>query len=221
MKKLLTALLALALLGNGSMAMAVEEPSYELMEKSGEFEIREYRPMIIADTVVEGDLDTASNRGFRLIAAYIFGDNTGQGADGRKEKIAMTAPVIVEPGTRLAMTAPVSAEPQGSAGLQANQWRVEFVMPSQYTMAALPRPRNPLVTLREVPATRYAVIRFSGFAGQEKVQQKTAQLMDWLHQRGLEPAGAPRLARYNPPWTLPFLRRNEVMLKLMPITTGD
>lgn len=219
MKKILIALLALCLLGTGGYSLAVEEPSFELIEKSGDLEIREYRPLIIAETVVDGDMDTAGSRGFRLIAAFIFGDNQAIGADGKQEKIAMTAPVTMAPdtGSKIAMTAPVTAEPSGSVSLQASQWHVEFVMPAQYTLATLPRPRNPAVTLREVPAKRYAVLRFSGLAGQEKVQQKTGELMEWMRHRGLDAAGAPRLARYNPPWTLPFLRRNEVMLEIRPL----
>ena len=90
-------------------------------------------------------------------------------------------------------------------------------LPANYTLATLPRPRNPAVVLREVPARRYAVLRFSGLAGQEKVQQKINELMQWMRQRGLDAAGAPRLARYNPPWTLPFLRRNEVMIEIRPL----
>jgi DNA gyrase inhibitor GyrI len=85
-------------------------------------------------------------------------------------------------------------------------------MPADYTMETLPRPNNPAVTLREVPASKYAVIRFSGFTGEEKVAAKTAELIAWLDSKGITPDGEPKLARYNPPWTLPFLRRNEVMV---------
>jgi hypothetical protein len=94
----------------------------------------------------------------------------------------------------------------------AGKWRVHFVMPSEYTLDTLPRPNNPAVTLREVPAHNYAVIRFSGLAGENKVAAKAVELKAWLEGRGIEPLGNPQLARYNPPWTLPFLRRNEVMI---------
>jgi hypothetical protein len=104
------------------------------------------------------------------------------------------------------MTAPVSM-------VQADgQWRVHFVMPSQYTLDTLPQPNNSAVTLREVPTSNYAVIRFSGLAGEDKTATKTADLMAWLDTKGVKPIGRPELARYNPPWTLPFLRRNEVMV---------
>jgi hypothetical protein len=185
--------------------MAVEEPQYTVSEAEGDFELRTYKPMIVAETLVQGSMDEASSAGFRLIADYIFGNNTS--ATGGNEKISMTAPVAMAPESeKISMTAPVSMQQSGE------QWRVHFVMPSQYTLDSLPVPNNPAVTLREVPAGNYAVIRFSGFAGEDKVAAKTAELMAWLDSKDLPTNGKPELARYNPPWTLPFLRRNEVMV---------
>jgi hypothetical protein len=150
-------------------------------------------------------MDNASSAGFRLIADYIFGNNTS--TTGGSEKISMTAPVTMEPKSeKISMTAPVSMEKTDG------QWRVHFVMPSQYTLDTLPAPNNLAVTLREVPASNYAVIRFSGLAGENKTAKKTSELIVWLDSRGITPIGKPELARYNPPWTLPFLRRNEVMV---------
>ena len=192
--------------------MATEEPEYTVIEKSGAFELRSYSPMIVAETRVSGSMDDASSAGFRLIADYIFGNNTAAGGGntshgGGNEKISMTAPVTMEPASeKISMTAPVSIEQEDG------QWRVHFVMPSDYTMEILPRPNNPAVSLREVPARNYAVIRFSGFTGEDKIAAKTAELMSWLDSKGITPIGKPELARYNPPWTLPFLRRNEVMV---------
>jgi hypothetical protein len=217
-------LLAVAAVGLilGEVAMAIEEPAFETLEKSENIEIRQYRPVIVAETFVDGDMGSASNGGFRLIADYIFGNNQsmrGSGG-GPSEKIAMTAPVSIEPATpseKIAMTAPVSVEPQagtGSGMMQAKRWRVQFSMPSQYSMATLPKPRNPAVTLREVPGKRYAVLVFSGFAGEEKAQQKTDELVDWLKAKKLRPVATPQLARYDPPWTLPFLRRNEILIEI-------
>jgi hypothetical protein len=186
--------------------MAIEEPKYTLTEESGEFELRAYAPMIVAETMVSGSLGKASNAGFRLIADYIFGNNISRA--GGNEKISMTAPVTVEPKSeKINMTAPVSAEKAGE------QWRIHFVMPSQYSLETLPTPNNPAVTLREVSASNYAVIRFSGFVGEGKTAEKTAELMEWLENKGIGPIGKPQLARYNPPWTLPFFRRNEVMVE--------
>ncbi len=185
--------------------MATEEPKYDILLKSGEYELRQYNPMIVAEVLVEGDLDKATNQGFRLIADYIFGNNMSQSGDSAK--IAMTAPVTVEPKSEtIAMTVPVTI------GEQSGLWRVQFVMPSQYTMENLPKPKNPKVILRKVAPRNVAVLSFSGFAGAEKVRNKNQELMAWMNVRQLKSIGVPELARYNPPWTLPFLRRNEVMV---------
>ena len=206
-----------AALSSGA-AMAVEEPAFELFEKAEPFEIRQYRPFVVAETFVDGDLDAASNAGFRLIADYIFGNNlavSGKPGDKTNEKIAMTAPVAAEPvSEKITMTAPVLAEPQ-TAGMNASRWRIHFVMPARYTLATLPKPLNPAVMLRAVPEQRFAVLVFSGLAGADKVQSKSEELLAWVRQRGLKTRGTVQLARYNPPWTLPFFRRNEVMVELV------
>jgi SOUL heme-binding protein len=184
--------------------MAIEEPQFTLLEKTPPFELRSYAPMILAEVQVEGDLDEASSQGFRLIAAYIFGQNQVS------EKIAMTAPVAVEEpvpkSTKIAMTAPVNIE------AHSGKWTVSFVMPAQYTMESLPKPLNPRVQIRQIPAVKRAVILFSGFYSENKVAEKTLELEQWIKTKNLQSIGAPKFARYNPPWTLPFLRRNEVMI---------
>jgi SOUL heme-binding protein len=194
------------LLSFSGVIMANEEPKYDVLEKSDAFELRSYRPMIVAEAFVDGNLDEASNKGFRLIADYIFGNN--KSATGPSEKISMTVPVTMEPKSeKISMTVPVSM--QEAAG----KWRMHFVMPSKYTLETLPVPNNAEVKLREVPAKKFAVVRFSGFAGEQKVAKKTEELLAWLQTKQIEPAGLPELARYNAPWTLPFLRRNEVMVE--------
>lgn len=217
-------LLAAAMLGLTicGVAMAIEEPAFEVIDKDESFEIRQYRPVIVAETFVDGDMSAASSSGFRRIADYIFGNNRSiSGSDGKaSEKIAMTAPVSVEPVTRsekIAMTTPVNVEPQGDADrgmTDSKRWRVQFTMPGGYTMLTLPKPLNPAVVLREVPGKRYAVLVFSGFAGEEKAQQKTDELAAWLKSKNLKAIAAAQLARYNPPWTLPFLRRNEILVEI-------
>jgi hypothetical protein len=193
-----------------NLAMAIEEPKYTMVEKSGAFELRAYAPKVLAETLVDGSLDAASSVGFRRVADYIFGNNTAH--NGGNEKISMTAPVAMaaktdkSPSEKISMTAPVTIQQTDG------KWRMYFVMPSQYTLSTLPTPNNPAVTLRELPATRMAVIRFSGLAGEEKTAKKTAELMAWLKSKNIAPIGEPELARYNPPWTLPFLRRNEMMV---------
>jgi len=202
--------LLFGLLWTGTL-MATEEPKFESLRKEDKVEIRRYGPVIVAETIVDGDMDSASNRGFQLIAGYIFGNN---------ERIAMTAPVVAEAQSsaeKIAMTVPVSIEPQiadDSKMAGAQRWRIHFVMPSQYTLATLPKPLNPQVKLREIPAKTYAALTYSGFNTESKVQEKTDQLLDWLKTQKIETIGKPQLARYNPPWTLPFLRRNEILQEI-------
>jgi hypothetical protein len=192
-------------------AMATEEPKFELVERAGAFELRRYGPMIVAETWVEGSLGEGSSEGFRRIAGYIFGNNKSRTAEG-SERIAMTVPVTMQPGAsqKIAMTAPVTTE---SAGNASGRWRMHFVMPAQYTMVTLPVPTDPLVTLREVGEQRVAVRIFSGFVTDARVQEETDLLVAWMKERGLEPLAAPQLARYNPPWSIPFLRRNEILVQ--------
>ena len=217
-------LLAFAAIGLllGEAAMAIEEPAFEVLEKAENIEIRQYRSVIVAETFVSGDMSSASGSGFRLIADYIFGNNQSirESAGEPSEKIAMTAPVSIEPLTpseKIAMNAPVKVEPQGESAsglMDSKRWRVQFTMPSGYSMATLPKPRNPAVTLREVPGKRYAVFVFSGFVGEEKAQQKTDELVVWLKAKNLRAIATPQLARYDPPWTLPFFRRNEILVEI-------
>ena len=202
----LIALLALPAAFAPLPAMATEEPGFELLEKAEPFELRRYAPMIVAETLVEGSLSEGSNAGFRLIAGYIFGKNQSRTA-GSSEKIAMTVPVTMQPGQKIAMTAPVTT------GNIDGRWKMHFVMPAQYTMQTLPVPSDPRVSLREVAEQRIAVKVFSGFVTEDRVRRETEELLAWMKTRNLEPAAAPQFARYNPPWSIPFLRRNEILVQ--------
>ena len=188
-------------------AMAIEEPKFTLLEKDQAFELRIYEQKLIAEVEVDGDMRDASSKGFRLIADFIFGNNTSQ--TGKPEKISMTAPVSIEPrAEKISMTAPVGIQ-------EANHgWKVYFVMPSQYTLDTLPKPNNPLVSIKQVPSKKFAVIRFSGLVDEEKMAKKAVDLKQWVENKKLKMLGTPELARYNPPWTLPFLRRNELMVEV-------
>jgi effector-binding domain-containing protein len=196
------ALLAAALWG--PIVSNVEQPKYEVVERSGNIEIRDYPPMIVAEAEVRGERREAIGNGFRVIADYIFGNNTSA------QKVPMTAPVTQEGNEKIAMTAPVTQQ------ADADTWRVRFIMPSAYTMETLPKPNNPAVKLKEVAAKRFAVIRFSGMAGDDSLERQTKELRDFLGARNLAPLSPPTYAFYNPPWTLPFLRRNEVMVEIAP-----
>jgi hypothetical protein len=212
MKKATYLLLSGLLLTSGA-AMATEEPNYTVLSQMDDFELRRYDKQLVAQTWVSGDQDSASREGFKVLADYIFGNNTAP--SGESSKISMTAPVIMQPETKadsdesqeIAMTAPVSMQ-------QADgKWRVQFTMPSQYTLQTLPKPNNPDIEIKEVPAQTYGVIKFSGFTGSSKVDDKTEELRTWMQSKNLTPTGDPELARYDTPWTLPFLRRNEVMIR--------
>ena len=191
-----------------STVMATEEPKFSIIEKSEPFELRAYAPQLIAEVKVEGDLDTASSQGFRLIAAFIFGQNQVS------EKISMTVPVGIETAqsTKIAMTVPVGIEASKDSAKGINQWVFSFVMPSEYTMATLPKPLNPLVTIRELPAQKRAAITFSGFYNDAKVLEKTKALEEWVKSKQWQTIGSPQFARYNPPWSIPFMRRNEILI---------
>ena len=222
MKAVVSVFLAFFAITSGDFAMAIEEPAFEIVTKEADFEIRQYRSFIVAETYVDGDMDEASSRGFRLIADFIFGNNeSAKDSSGKaNEKLEMTAPVTVEPvasSEKIAMTAPVTVEPQtANSGKmsQAQRWKVHFVMPAEYSMAALPKPKNPAVSLREVPGKFQAVLVFSGFTSESRVQEKTDELLAWLDTKRITAIAVPQLARYNPPWTLPFFRRNEVMVEI-------
>lgn len=201
MKALLIALLSgLNLLG--TPAMATEEPPFTVKSTHGEFEVRDYPAMVAAEVTVTGDRKNAAGKGFRLLAGYIFGSNT------RKQSIAMTAPVTQAAATseKIAMTAPVLQN--GGNG----RWVIQFIMPRGSTLEKLPRPNNPKVQLRTLPPTRMAVVKFSGLARQDDVEAKTLALSLFISAQHLQAIGVPSLAQYDPPWTLWFMRRNEVMI---------
>jgi hypothetical protein len=206
-KALATAIVLSSVLG-ANLTMAVEEPKFETVLKEDAFEIRRYPPLVVATTQVPGDMDAASNRGFRTIADYIFGNNVATPA-GASAKIAMTAPVTVVPVLPV-----LPAASAATSDMAAEQWQVQFVMPGQYRLDTLPRPKNEAVTLRELPARTTAVLNYSWLNSETKVQQKIEDLRAWMKARQLEPVGAPRLARYDPPWTPPMWRRNEIQIDI-------
>jgi hypothetical protein len=183
-----------------------EEPQYRVSAREGSIEIREYPALIAAEVSVSGLGRDAENDAFRILAGYIFGKNR------QKAKVAMTVPVTEEIDRRgnekIAMTVPVT-EQVASDGM-----RMRFFMPSKYTMESLPEPLDGRIKFVEVPPQRFAVIRFSGFASEHSIREHTDELIRWLGGRHLSPKGELVRAFYNPPWTLPFLRRNEVWVPL-------
>ena len=175
---------ALALTLSGTPAMAVEEPAYTTILSDGAFEVRDYPSLIVAEVTVTGEQKEAARKGFRLLAGYIFGGNKPN------QSIAMTAPVEQQPvGKKIAMTAPVT-QIKG-----AGTWVVRFTMPSGYTMETLPEPNDENVQLRRLPATRFAVIRFSGLASQAEVAAKTTELLAAVEAHHVHADGPVTLAQ--------------------------
>jgi len=194
----------LAAVGAGDL-MAVEEAEYRVSLQQAKFEVREYSPSMVAEVVVKGGFEDASSAAFRKLFNYISGGNT------RRNKIAMTAPVSQQPeAQKIAMTSPVG---QRAAG---QEWAVSFMMPASYTVDTIPVPDDPAVVLREVPAHRAAAIRYSGGWSKARYEKHLALLEGWIEQNKLKAAGEPVWARYNAPFTPWFMRRNEILITLMP-----
>jgi hypothetical protein len=179
-----------------------EEPRYTTIEKIGDVEIRRYDERVAIETTVDGGELGARSEGFRRLADYIFGNNRA------RAKIAMTAPVAQASET-IAMTAPVGQRKDG-----AGRWIIRFYAPSSYTLATMPEPTNKLVSIVTAPAETIAVLRFSGFALAESVAEHQTELLKDLQATGWKPVGEPFTWFYDPPWTLPFLRRNEVAVQV-------
>ena len=181
--------------------MATEEAAFTVEKKDAAFEVRAYASHILAETVVDGTLEEAGNQAFGRLFRYISGANRSH------NKVAMTAPVAQQrAGEKIAMTAPV-----GQQRVQ-NKWAVSFMMPAGYTLETLPVPEDPQVKLRLVPARRMAAVRYSGFWSEKRYLSHKQALEAWMREKGLTATGDPVWARYNPPFTLWFLRRNEILI---------
>ena len=206
------------------------EPAHEVILKDGNIEIRRYEPYVVAEVTVTGSFDRATQSSFNPLFRYISGSNRG------REKIVMTTPVLVEPGgqadvksaeaaesVKLAMTVPVIVEPQASAanesgprlaGSEIAAWTMAFVLPAGYTAETAPLPDNSNVVVRQVAQHEVASIRFSGRFSNERAELQRARLEAWLQARGLAHEGDWRIATYDPPFTIPWIRRNEVLVTL-------
>jgi hypothetical protein len=181
--------------------MATEEAKYTVIERDGDYELRQYEPHIVAGTLVEGDFETVGKEGFRRLYDYISGNNR------KRQSIAMTAPVSQEASNeKIPMTAPVNQERIGA------KWSITFLMPAQYTMETLPAPLDTRVVLKEEPARLMAAIKYSGTWSKKRYEKRKAELLRLIEKRSLRPGGEPIFARYNPPFMPWFLRRNEVLI---------
>jgi hypothetical protein len=196
-----------------------EQPDYAVVERlesaGGAVEIRRYPPRLAAEVTVKGDEKEARSAGFRALAAYIFGGNS------KRADIAMTAPVAQAPtrgsrGEPIAMTAPVAQSPAGTG-----EWTVRFFMPAKYDRNTLPEPTDPAIAIVELPEETLAAVRFSGPRDPAAVEAATRALQQGLDGTGWTPSGVPTAYFYDPPWTLPFLRRNEVVVPVRPKAGQD
>jgi hypothetical protein len=177
--------IAESVLSTFGVRVGTEEPHYICTPVGDGVELRRYGPRIAAETTVTADEDRARNIGFRRLAGYIFG------ANHRDDAIAMTAPVA-----------------QSRAAGDA--WAIRFFMPSKWTLATLPKPDDDSVTLEAVPEETVAVLRFSGDRSPAAVSERTEELLEILRDKRIDVIGDPVAWFYDPPWTLPFLRRNEI-----------
>ena len=191
--------------GLNEVAMATEEPKYETTSKKSGYEIRSYGPTLVAETEVHAEFEGAGNQAFRILADYIFGNNR------KKQKIAMTAPVSqIATSEKIAMTAPVN-QVKSRAG-----FLVQFTMPGAYTLETLPAPIDERVKIRELAARKVAVLRYTGSWSEKRFQEELAKLRELLKQDGLQGSGEPTFARFNSPFQVWFLRRNEIWIDLEP-----
>ena len=190
-------------------AMTVEEARYQVIRQFETFELRRYDPQLLAETEVTGNFNEVGRQAFRILADYIFGNNRQQ------QKIPMTAPVGQQPvaGEQIAMTAPVTQTPKAGAD---GTYVFSFVMPARYSPKTLPQPLDPRVRIREAPARLVAARRYSGTWSKVHYREQEAILLQAVAEAGFATRGAPVYARYNSPFSLWFLRRNEVLLEVAP-----
>ena len=183
----------------------VEGPSYKVILKQDNKEIRQYAEYVVAKTTVRGKFKDAQGEGFRILAGYIFGKNES------RQKMTMTAPVVQRPESeKISMTAPVVMSPN-----QDSTWTMTFSMPSAYTLETLPVPTDKRIQIEKVQGKTVAALTFSGLWNESKNTEKGTELTEWLKNfQEYAPSSPPMFAGYNPPWTLPFFRRNEILIDL-------
>ena len=202
MKKLLLVLTTILLQSCSVIGIrTVEMLDYNVIEEEGNFDIREYQDYWVVRTEVEGEYEESTSEAFGRLFKYISGQNTEQ------IKISMTGPVMQQQKSqKIAMTGPVIQKEQ------ENGWTMEFVLPAKFNQTVPPQPLNPQVSIEKVSGYRAAALRYSGNLSEKKVNQKKDALLALVMRRGLQPKGTPFSAGYDPPWTLPFLKRNEVIV---------
>lgn len=181
--------------------MAIEEAKYSVVYQDGSFEVRDYDAYLLAEVVVESTFEEAGSKAFRSLFKYISGKNLPQ------DEISMTAPVSQKrAGEEIAMTAPVSQR------YTNNKYVISFMMPAKYTQQTIPQPSDPEVSIRYVSPQRMAVVKYSGFWSKSSYEKNRQSLDAWIVSQDLQVTGEHIWARYNAPFSLWFMRRNEIML---------
>jgi hypothetical protein len=186
--------------------MAIESPRYQTINKDNKFEIREYQDYIVAEVEVDGDFSSSLQKGFRILANYIFGGNTS------KAHINMTVPVTQQAagGEKIEMTAPVTSFPVQ----EGKKYIIAFTMPSKYTLEKLPEPANKGISFRKVAGHKVAALRFSGYLNSKLASRKAKELETWLNENKYSKKNGIIFAQYNPPWIPGIFRRNEVLVNM-------
>ena len=205
MKKLILIILASiapAVVLIGPIMSKVEKPKYIVNFTEEDIESRSYDSMIVAEVLIKNSREESISQGFRVLADYIFGNNVSA------EKIPMTSPVIEQKSEKIPMTAPVKQQ------IKDNIWSIQFIMPAQYSMDSLPKPNNNTVKIKLIPPAEYVVIKFNGKNENKNIQIHEDKLKEFIEKKDLEVKGKPIYAFYNPPWTIPILRRNEIMIEI-------
>lgn len=179
-----------------------ETQPFDLLRTEGAIEVRRYPEHVVAETRVSADFEAAGSQAFRLLFGYISGENTA------RQSISMTSPVVQSTSQRVAMTAPVVQS--GSV----DTFTVAFVLPASFSPESAPLPSRPEVSLRTVPARLVAALRFSGRWTATSFEKHLNELRSAVSDAGLTPIGEPWFARYDPPYTPPFLRRNEALIEV-------
>ena len=184
----------------GPVMSNVEKPNYQVIDKSNNIEIRQYQPSLIAEVEISGNRKDAISNGFRLLADFIFGNNKLQNLTISKQD--------KKDNHKIAMTAPVEQQASGT------NWKVNFIMPAGYDLNSIPLPNNPAVKLKEIPAKSFIVIKFSGTSSDKNLAEHEKELRAYIQIQNINIIEPAKYAFYNPPWTLPLLRRNEVMFEI-------
>ena len=196
----------LTILLTGCSVMGIrnyEEPNYKLILQEDKFEVREYTDILVAQSTSPGDYKQSSGSNFDRLASYIFGKNQSQ------EKMDMTTPVLQEQQSeKMDMTVPVYQQQS------ANSWTMTFVLPAKYTIETVPHPLDKNVTVTVLEKVKVATLRFSGTMNEANISKHTQLLETWVEKNELKARAKLYSAAYDPPWTLPLLRRNEIHIPI-------